>query len=96
VVTAPGGGPVTGAPVIDAHQHVWDVSAHPQPWLASHPALAPLRRKFTVADLAPLAAAEGVTGTVVVQTVTESWETPDCSPSPPPAGWSPAWPGGWT
>ena len=63
--------------IIDAHHHVWDVSAHPQPWLASHPALAPLRRKFTVADLAPLAAAEGVTGTVVVQTVTESWETPE-------------------
>ena len=64
-------------PVIDAHHHVWDVSAHPQPWLASHPALAPLRSRFTVADLAPLAAAEGVTGTVVVQTVTESWETPE-------------------
>jgi len=64
-------------PVVDAHHHVWDVSAHPQPWLASHPALAPLRSRFTVADLAPLAAAEGVTGTVVVQTVTESWETPE-------------------
>jgi len=63
--------------VIDSHHHVWDVSAHPQPWLASHPALAPLRRKFTVADLAPVAAAEGVTGTVVVQTVTEGWETPE-------------------
>jgi L-fuconolactonase len=64
-------------PVIDAHQHVWDVSAHPQPWLASDDALAPLRRKFTVADLAPLAAAEGVTASVVVQTVTEAWETPE-------------------
>jgi len=64
-------------PVVDAHHHVWDVSAHPQPWLASHPALAPLRSRFTAADLAPLAAAEGVTGTVVVQTVAESWETPE-------------------
>ncbi len=27
--------PVTGAPVVDAHQHVWDLSAHAQPWLAS-------------------------------------------------------------
>jgi L-fuconolactonase len=70
-------GPPAGAPVIDAHQHVWDVSAHPQPWLASDEALAPLRRKFTLADLAPLAAAEGVTATVVVQTVTEPWETPE-------------------
>src|SRR5215831_14517136 len=64
-------------PAVDAHHHVWDVSTHPQPWLASDPALAPLRRRFTVADLAPLAAAEGVTGTVVVQTVTEPWETPE-------------------
>ena len=63
--------------VVDAHQHVWDVSAHPQPWLASDEALAPLRRNFALADLAPLAAAEGVTATVVVQTVTEPWETPE-------------------
>ena len=39
--------------------------------------LAPLLRNFTLADLAPLAAAEGVTATVVVQTVAESWETPE-------------------
>jgi L-fuconolactonase len=72
---APGGLP--GAAVVDAHQHVWDVSAHPQPWLASDEALAPLRRNFAAADLAPQAAAEGVAASVVVQTVTESWETPE-------------------
>jgi L-fuconolactonase len=66
-----------GAPVIDAHQHVWDLSAHDQPWLESAAELAPLRRTFTLADLAPLAAAAGVTATVVVQTVAESWETPE-------------------
>src|SRR5262249_53587651 len=66
-----------GAPVIDAHQHFWDLSAHDQPWLASDPALAPLLRNFTLADLAPLAAAGGVTASVVVQTVTESGETPE-------------------
>lgn len=70
-------GPAAGAPVIDAHQHVWDLSAHDQPWLDSAAELAPLRRNFTLADLAPLAAAEGVTATVVVQTVAESWETPE-------------------
>ncbi len=64
-------------PVIDAHHHVWNVSAHPQPWLDSAGELAPLRRNFALADLAPLAAAEGVTASVVVQTVTESWETPE-------------------
>ena len=68
---------MTAVPVIDSHHHVWDVSAHPQPWLDSMDELAPLRRKFAVADLAPLAAAEGVTASVVVQTVTETWETPE-------------------
>jgi L-fuconolactonase len=47
-----------------------------QPW-ATDEELTRLRRSFTLADLAPLAAAAGVTGTVVVQTVTEPWETPD-------------------
>ena len=69
--------PAAGAPVIDSHQHFWDLSAHYQPWLVSDPVLAPLLRNFTLADLAPLAAAEGVTASVVVQTVTESWETPE-------------------
>jgi len=70
-------GPAAGAPVIDSHQHFWDISAHHQPWLASDPVLAPLLRNFALADLAPLAAAEGVTASVVVQTVAESWETPE-------------------
>jgi L-fuconolactonase len=66
-----------GVPIIDSHQHFWDLSAHDQPWLASDPVLAPLLRNFTLADLAPLAAAEGVTASVVVQSVHESWETPE-------------------
>lgn len=75
---APAGrSPAAGAPVIDAHQHFWDLTEHAQPWLASHPALAPLLRNFTLADLAPLAAAGGITATVVVQTVAEPWETPE-------------------
>ena len=73
----PAAGAAGGAPVIDAHQHFWDVSAHDQPWLRSDPGLAPLLRNFTPADLAPLAAASGVTATVVVQTVAEPWETPE-------------------
>jgi L-fucono-1,5-lactonase len=80
-VTTPGApvaaGAASGAPVIDAHQHFWDLSAHDQPWLHSDPGLAPLLRNFTLADLAPLAAASGVTATVVVQTVAEPWETPE-------------------
>ena len=69
--------PAAGVPVIDTHQHFWDLSAHDQPWLRSDPELAPLLRTFTLTDLAPLAAAEGVTATVAVQTVAESWETPE-------------------
>jgi L-fuconolactonase len=69
--------------VIDAHHHLWDLAAREHRWLmggqpwASDGELARLRRSFTLADLAPLAAAAGVTGTVVIQTVTEPWETPD-------------------
>lgn len=69
--------------VIDAHHHLWDLSAREYRWLmgdqpwASDEELARLRRTFGLAELAPLAAASGVTGTVVVQTVAEPWETPD-------------------
>jgi L-fuconolactonase len=69
--------------VIDAHHHLWDIAAREHRWLmggqpwASDDELARLRRSFTLADLAPLAAAAGITGTVVVQTVAEPWETPD-------------------
>jgi L-fuconolactonase len=62
-------------PVLDSHHHLWDLSVRGQPWLASEAALAPLRRNFTAADLAPLAAAAGVTASIVVQTVTEPGET---------------------
>jgi len=61
--------------VVDAHHHLWDLAVRPQPFLDSDPVLAPLRRVFSLADLAPLAAAAGVGRTVVVQTVTEPAET---------------------
>jgi L-fuconolactonase len=73
--------PVSGltarVPIVDSHQHVWDPSAHAQPWLDSDAALAPLRRVFSIADLAPQAAAAGVVSTVVVQTISEPAETPE-------------------
>jgi L-fuconolactonase len=71
------------AVVIDAHHHLWDLAAREHRWLmggqpwASDDELARLHRSFTLADLAPLAAAAGITGTVVIQTVAEPWETPD-------------------
>ncbi|MEV5953229.1 amidohydrolase family protein [Streptomyces sp. NPDC051987] len=59
---------------VDAHHHVWDLSVRDQDWI---PEDSPLRRDFTVADLAPEARAAGVTRTVLVQTVTVPGETPE-------------------
>jgi L-fuconolactonase len=73
----PASGLTTPVSIVDAHQHVWDPSAHAQPWLDSDEALAPLRRVFSIGDLAPLAVAAGVDRTVVVQTITEPGETPE-------------------
>jgi L-fuconolactonase len=101
--------------MIDAHHHLWDLAAREHRWLmgaqpwASDDELARLRRSFTLADLVPLAAAAGVTGTVVIQTADEPWETPDllalaagqdpyatgCQPrGPEPPGGGPEPPGG--
>jgi L-fuconolactonase len=62
--------------IVDAHHHVWDLSVRDQPYL-DQPELVPLRRNFLLSDLEPEAAAQGVTATVVVQTVTEPGETPE-------------------
>lgn len=60
--------------VVDAHHHVWDLAVRDQDWITG-PAMAPIRRTFTVADLAPHARAAGVDATVLVQTVTVADET---------------------
>lgn len=59
---------------VDAHHHVWDLSVRDQDWIAEG---SPLRRDFTVADLAVEARAAGVDRTVLVQTVTVAEETPE-------------------
>lgn len=51
---------------IDAHQHFWDPARADYPWMAA-PDLAPIRRAFAPADLAPLIAAEGIDRTILVQ-----------------------------
>ncbi|MGW2641659.1 amidohydrolase family protein [Streptomyces sp. NPDC001348] len=61
---------------VDAHHHVWDLSVRDQEWITG-PALRPLRRTFTMADLEPRARAAGVDRTVLVQTVTVAQETPE-------------------
>ncbi|MFI6879781.1 amidohydrolase family protein [Streptomyces sp. NPDC050400] len=62
--------------IVDAHHHVWDLSVRDQDWITG-PELAPIRRDFTLDDLAPDARAAGVTATVLVQTVTVAEETPE-------------------
>jgi len=59
---------------VDAHHHVWDLSVRDQTWMVG-PELEPIRRSFSIDDLAPLAAAAGVTATVLVQTVSVLAET---------------------
>ncbi|MGW1893630.1 amidohydrolase family protein [Streptomyces sp. NPDC002004] len=63
-------------PAVDAHHHVWDLAVRDQDWITGS-RLAPLRRDFTLADLAPQARSAGVTATVLVQTVTVADETPE-------------------
>jgi L-fuconolactonase len=62
--------------IIDAHHHLWDLGVRDQDWITG-PALAPLRRDFLLADFEPLADADGVAASVVVQTVTVPGETPE-------------------
>ncbi|MEW2806434.1 amidohydrolase family protein [Streptomyces massasporeus] len=62
--------------VVDAHHHVWDLSVRDQDWITG-PELAPIRRDFTMKDLASEARAAGVARTVLVQTVTVPEETPE-------------------
>jgi predicted TIM-barrel fold metal-dependent hydrolase len=62
--------------IIDAHHHVWDLEVRDQDWL-DKPTLTPLQRSFSLADLAPEAAAAEVVGTVLVQTMNVAAETPE-------------------
>ncbi len=50
---------------IDAHHHVWSYSAAEYPWIGK--GMERLARDHLPKDLAPLAAAEGIDGTVAVQ-----------------------------
>ncbi|MFB9476557.1 amidohydrolase family protein [Nonomuraea salmonea] len=59
---------------IDAHHHVWDLAARPHTWLDPEP-MAPVRRTYTLDDLAGHAAAAGVTRTVLVQVLPDLDET---------------------
>ena len=59
---------------VDAHHHLWNLAVRDQPWIAG-PAMAPLRRDFSLADLTAATAAGRIDHTVVVQTVADVGET---------------------
>jgi len=52
--------------IIDAHQHFWDPARADYPWMDG-PELAPIRRAFGPADLAPLLKDNGIDASIVVQ-----------------------------
>ncbi|GAA4578638.1 amidohydrolase family protein [Planotetraspora phitsanulokensis] len=60
--------------MIDAHHHLWDPSRRSYPWMAGD-ALAPVRRPYGLEDLRRETSAAGVSGTVLVQTVSDLDET---------------------
>ena len=59
---------------IDAHHHFWDPARASYPWLVGE-ALAPINRRFGPGDLVPELAAYGISGTVLVQTISSLDET---------------------
>jgi L-fuconolactonase len=65
---------VTGSVVVDSHHHLWDPATREYPWLAGD-ALAPIRKRYDVADLRSRTSSAGVSRTVLVQTVSEVEET---------------------
>ncbi|MBR0718392.1 amidohydrolase [Bradyrhizobium liaoningense] len=52
--------------MIDGHQHFWDPARADYPWMEAAE-LAPIRRAFAPADLAPLLRANGIDASIVVQ-----------------------------
>jgi len=58
---------------VDAHHHVWTLARADYGWLT--PALAPIYRDYTMADMAPLASRAGVGATVLVQAAPTVAET---------------------
>lgn len=63
----------TTPPRIDSHQHFWRLDRGDYGWLT--PALGPIHRDFTPADLAPHLDAHGITATILVQAAPTEAET---------------------
>ncbi|MCP2245882.1 amidohydrolase family protein [Lentzea aerocolonigenes] len=63
---------MTAARRVDAHHHLWDLSARPQEWLDE---LDVIRRDFGPEDLSAVAGPAGVDATVLVQVLNDVDET---------------------
>jgi L-fuconolactonase len=59
---------------IDAHHHLWDLSARQHGWLDG-PGMAAIRRDFTLQDLAGVTAANHIDRTILVQVLPDVEET---------------------
>jgi L-fuconolactonase len=59
---------------LDSHHHFWDPTRAMYPWMVGD-AMDPVRRPFTPDDLAPELAAQRISGTVLVQTISSEDET---------------------
>jgi L-fuconolactonase len=59
--------------IIDAHQHVWDLTRAPYPWLGPHVPL--WNRTFEFEELVPHLARNGVEATVLVQSDDDDGDT---------------------
>ncbi|MBN9618347.1 MAG: amidohydrolase family protein [Actinobacteria bacterium] len=57
---------------VDAHHHLWDLAARPQPWTAGH---GRLERSFRSDDLRPLLQEQGIDATVLVHALADPAET---------------------
>jgi L-fuconolactonase len=59
--------------IVDAHHHVWDLTARDQTWIGE--SMQPIYRSFDLADFAEAARPCGVVGSVLVQCVADVVET---------------------
>ncbi|MFE3601707.1 amidohydrolase family protein [Streptomyces sp. NPDC059142] len=70
------------APVVDAHHHVWDLSVRPQEWMTGS-RMDPIRRDFTLDELAVEARAAGVGPPDHSHPVPAPADPPVCRPRAP-------------
>jgi predicted TIM-barrel fold metal-dependent hydrolase len=64
---------------MDAHHHVWDLAARPQPWTSDIPQR---NKSFTIGELRSELRLHRIDATIVVQTIPVAAGTPDHAGNP--------------